>query len=63
MKSFETFIKLLEKDYIKVELIGRVSRSGIEKGRQRNKNLVFSIEKENIKLLFDKIYEYNSDLQ
>lgn len=63
LKSFETFIKLLEKDYIKVELIGRVSRSGIEKGRQRNKNLVFSIEKENIKLLFDKIYEYNSDLQ
>lgn len=63
LKSFETFIKLLEKDYIKIELIGRVSRSGIEKGRQRNKNLVFSIEKENIKLLFDKIYEYNSDLQ
>lgn len=63
LKSFETFIKLLEKDYIKIELIGRVSRSGTEKGRQRNKNLVFSIEKENIKLLFDKIYEYNSDLQ
>lgn len=63
LKSFETFIKLLEKDNIKVEIIGRVSRSGIEKGRQRNKNIVFSIEKENIELLFKKIFEYNRDLQ
>lgn len=61
LKSFETFIKLLETDQIKVSLIGRVSRSGEEKGRQRNKNLVFSIEKESIELLFNKIIEYDSD--
>ena len=61
LKSFETFIKLLEKNYIKVELIGRVSRTGKEAGRQKNKNLVFSIEKENIELLFQKITEYNND--
>lgn len=61
LKSFEKFIELLEKDYIKVSIIGRVSRSGIEKGRQRNKKLVFSIPKENIKFLFKKIIEYNGD--
>jgi len=63
LKPFETFIELLEKDYIKVEIVGRVSRSGIEQGRQRNKNLVFSISKENIDLLFQKIIEYNNDLK
>lgn len=54
-------MELLEKDYIKVAISGRVSRTGKEAGRQRNKNLVFSIEKENIHLLFDKIVYYNSD--
>lgn len=61
LKSFEKFIKLLEKDFIKIAIIGRVSRNGAEAGRQRNKNLVFSISKENIDLLFQKIIYYNSD--
>ena len=33
-----------------------------EKGRQRNKNLVFSIPKELIEVLFKKEIEYDSDL-
>lgn len=61
LKSFEKFIELLEKDYIRVEIVGRVSRGGVEKGRQRNKNIVFSIPKENINLLFHNIIEYNND--
>lgn len=61
LKSFERFIELLKQNYIHVSIIGRVSRSGIERGRQRNKNLVFSISKENIELLFEKVFEYNSD--
>lgn len=61
LKSFETFINLLEKDYIKVSIIGRVSRTGKEEGRQRNKNIVFSIPKESIELLFKKQLEYNHD--
>lgn len=61
LKSFNKFIELLEKDYIKVSIIGRVSRTGIEEGRQRNKNLVFSISKDQIDLLFQKVIEYNSD--
>ena len=62
LKSFEKFLYLLERDYINVSIIGRVSRSGCEEGRQRNKNLVFSLPKENIQYLFSKIIEYNSDL-
>jgi len=62
LKSFEKFIELLEKGYIKVGIIGRVSRSGEDAGRQKNKNLVFSIPKEKIEFLFKKTTEYNSDL-
>jgi len=63
LKSYETFLELLKKDLIKVSIIGRVSRSGIEKGRQRNKNMVFQIDKEHIGLLFQKQREYNNDLK
>lgn len=55
LKSFETFLELLNKNIIKVEIVGRVSRSGSEKGRQRNKNLVFKLPKENITYLFNEI--------
>lgn len=62
LKSFNIFLELLNQDLIKVSLVGRVSRSGTEKGRQRNKNLVFQIDKEHIELLFQKQKEYNNDL-
>lgn len=62
LKSFDRFISLLEQDYINVSIIGRVSRSGEEEGRQRNKNIVFSIPKELIELLFEKELEYNADM-
>jgi len=61
LKSFDLFLNLLEKNLLKIEIIGRVSRSGFEKGRQRNKNIVFLLPKENIDLLFEKLIEYNSD--
>lgn len=60
--SFENFIKLIENDTIKINIIGRVSRSGNEAGRQRNKNLVFKIKKEDINKLFKITKYYNSDL-
>lgn len=61
LKSFEKFLELLENNFIKVVIVGRISQSGKEAGRQRNKNLVFSIPKEYVHLLFEKIIEYNSD--
>ena len=61
LKSFDTFVNLLNDGYINVSLISRISKSGIDKGRYRNKNLVFHIRKDHIEKLFDKIYSYNYD--
>ena len=60
-KSFDTFIKLLQNDCINVQLIARISKSGIDKGRYRNKNFVFSIDKLNVNKIFNCIYEYDID--
>lgn len=61
--GFEKFLELLKKDYIKVDLIARINKSGVDKGRYRNKNLVFSIKKQDINKLFTKVYEYDADKQ
>ena len=58
-KTFITYLR--EKDKIEVTLCARVSRSGVECGRQRNKNLVFKILKESVDELFLKEFEYNFD--
>ncbi len=59
--STEKFIELIEKNVIDISLVGRISRSGSEKGRQRNKGLIFKIPKENINKLFKEIITYNLD--
>jgi len=61
LKSEELFIKLLKEDIIEVRLISRLSKSGPEKGRYRNKNLIFEIKKDKIDKLYDKIYECSLD--
>ena len=61
IKSFETFLNLLYEGKIGVSLIARISKSGVDVGRYRNKNLVFKIKKNDINLLFDEIYNYNYD--
>ena len=60
--SFERFIELLNDDIVKVSIIGRISRSGLEVSRQRNKNLVFQINKDNILKLFNILDAYDNDL-
>ena len=60
--SFERFLRLLKFGVIEVSLISRISKSGQDTGRYRNKNLVFSIKKKNIDKLFTNIYSYDSDL-
>ncbi len=62
LKNFEIFLNLLEKNIIKVDLIARISKSGTDVGRYRNKNLVFKIDKDNIWRLFDRIYSYSSKI-
>lgn len=60
--SFDKFIELLEKDIIKVKLECRVSRSGFDVGRQRNKNLVFQMKQDDLNKLFRVKFLYNHDL-
>lgn len=61
--SFKKFIDLLKQNIIIVDICGRVSRSGTEIGRQRNKNLVFKISKDNLKQLFNPIKIYDNDIE
>ena len=60
--SWERFIRLLKFGEINVSLISRISKSGNDAGRYRNKNLVFKIKKNKIEKLFKKIYSYDNDL-
>lgn len=59
--SFDKFIELLTNGTIIVDLIARISKSGADIGRHRNKNLVFSIRKEEIEKLFNKVGEIDID--
>ena len=59
--SFDKFIDLLESGYIIVDLVARLNKSGVDKGRYRNKNLVFSIRKTDVDKLFNMVYEYDAD--
>ena len=61
IKGFNTFIDLIQNNKIRVEIISRLSKSGEKAGKYKCKNLVFSIYKENIPLLFDCYYQYNYD--
>lgn len=61
INEFDVFLYLLQMAYIKVDLIARISKSGNDAGRYRNKNLVFSIDKDKIEKLFTRVYKYNSD--
>ena len=62
LKSFEKFIELIKKEIIIVAISGRVSRSGNEAGRQRNKNIIFKIKKDKINELFNVIKIIDNDL-
>lgn len=61
LKSFEKFIESIEKDIVKLVLMGRISRSGDKEGKSRNKNMIFQISKLKLDSIFDKLYSYDSD--
>lgn len=55
IKSFDVFLNLLEKQIIKVTIRSKINKSKLHYGKVSNKNIVFSINKYNLKYLFDKI--------
>ncbi len=59
--GFDTFLDLIEKGIIIVHLISRISKSGEDIGKYRNKNLVFSIAKKDINYLFKSYYHFDYD--
>lgn len=59
-KNFETFLKLIALQDIKLSLMLRFSRSGIEIGKNKNKNMCFSIKKRGLHKLFDEIFTYEN---
>lgn len=61
LREFNVFIDLLKNGILQVSLIARVSKSGSDIGRYRNKNLVFMIKKDDMDNLFKKIYSYDYD--
>ena len=61
LMSFERFLILLEQDELTINLISRISKSGVNKGKYKNKNLSIGIEKWNIDKLYTLVYSYNHD--
>lgn len=62
-KSFDTFLDLIDKNILIATLIARVGKCGEDKGRYKNKSIVFSIRKDNIDKLFDCYYDYETDIK
>lgn len=56
LKSFQTFVDMIKNRDMSITLMGRVSRSGIKEGKQRNKNFAFKLPKNNVEKLFNIIY-------
>lgn len=63
LKDFETFLELIEKNIIVINIISRISKSGDDAGRYRNKNVEFAINEDNIPKLFDCLFHTNLDMK
>ena len=57
-KDFDTFIKLIKNDVIKLSLILRFSKSDQDIGKNKNKNMIFKISDRDIEVLYNRIYLY-----
>lgn len=61
LKSFNTFLSLIEENMLEIWFVSGIRRSGDRQGEQRNNNLAFSIKKENIDKLFTCYYNSKND--
>ena len=60
-KGDDVFTHLLNNGTIKIDLVSRINNSGFRKGKYRNENLVFKINKQDILKLFNLVYSYDID--
>ena len=59
--GFEKFLELIENNTLQINIISRIGKSGDFSGKYKNKNIEFSIKKEDISKLFDCYMRYNHD--
>ena len=59
-RGFDSFIKLLEKNIVKVSLVLRFAKSGADIGKNKNKNMVFKINDQDLIRLFHIIHFYEN---
>lgn len=58
-KDFKTFLSLIETNDVEVTLMLRFSKNEDDIGKNKNKNLVFSIKKKSISKLYNEIFSYD----
>lgn len=59
-KGFSDFLSLLESGIIKAKIILRFARSGNDIGKNKNKNMCFTIIKRRVNKLFNTVFEYEN---
>ena len=55
LKDFDTFINIIEKDIIRINMILRINKSKLHYGKPSYKNIIFYINKYNLQYLFTKL--------
>lgn len=57
-KGIETFLELIQNGDVNLTLMLRFAKSGVDIGKNKNKNIIFSISKLKINKLYNEIYTY-----
>ena len=60
LKDFNTFLNLIKTNEITITIMLRFSRNYNTLGKNKNKGLLFAIDKEKVDKLFNKIYSYEN---
>ena len=59
--GFERFLELIENNILQINIISRIGKSGEFTGKYKNRNVEFSIKKEDIPKLFECYMRFNHD--
>ena len=60
LKNFDTFLELIKQKKINITLMLRFARSGKDIEKNKSKNYIFEIDKDDLNLLFDEVYCYEN---
>lgn len=59
--GFDKFLELIENNVLQINIVSRIGKSGQFSGKYKNRNIEFSIKKEDISKLFECYMRYNHD--